>query len=149
MTFRHLETPLNRIQQRRFLRRPEGRLYDLRAIRLISLKRLHQRRLFRCSGCRKFLRMDYCHLETSTNPLHQSRFLRRPEGGLWVIRATNLPNTSVKQLHESRFFLCSACRKCVRMAFRQLETSLHRLKQTRFFKTSWRQIMISQAHSST
>jgi hypothetical protein len=44
MAFRHLEISLYRLQQSRFLRRPEGRLLFPRPIRLLktSLKRLHQ-----------------------------------------------------------------------------------------------------------
>jgi hypothetical protein len=70
-----------------FLRRPEGRLWILKAIRLLktSLKHLRPSRFFRCPGCRKWVRMALRNLETTLHHLQQS-YLRLPEGRLWVHR---------------------------------------------------------------
>jgi hypothetical protein len=60
VTIRHLETSFLRIQQSRFLGRPDGRLLVPRAICLrgTSRKGLHPSGFFRCSGCRKWIRMS-------------------------------------------------------------------------------------------
>jgi hypothetical protein len=67
------------------------------------------------------------------NRLHQSRFLKRQEDRLWVLRTIRLFETSLPRLRPSRLFWCPVCRKRVRMAFRHLETSLHWLHQFDFF----------------
>jgi hypothetical protein len=44
------------------------------------------------------------HLETSLHRLHQSRFLRRPEGTLWVLKAIPQLQISLKQLRPCFFY---------------------------------------------
>jgi hypothetical protein len=119
-----------------FFLRSEGRLWVLRAIRLLrtSLKRLHPSHIFRFPWCRKWVRLTHRHLETSLHRLRQRRFLRRPEGRLWVLRSIHLLKTTRKRLRHSRFYRSKGCRKCVLMAFRHFETSLHRLHQSRFLR---------------
>jgi hypothetical protein len=131
---RHLETPLNRLHVSRFLRRPECRLWVLRSIPLFktSLKQHRPSRFFGDPGLRKF--MAFRHLETTLNRLLQNRFLRRPEGRLWILRPIRLHNTSLKRFSPSSFFRCPGTTKWVRMAFRHFETSLHRLQQSRFLR---------------
>jgi hypothetical protein len=73
------------------------------------------------------------HLQTSPHWLHQSRFLRRPESRLWVLRTNHLHKTFLKQLRPSRFFSGPGCRKWVRMSFWHHETFLHRLHQSLLF----------------
>jgi hypothetical protein len=84
MPFRHIQTTLQRIFQNHFLRLPEGWLLILRPIRphKTSLKWLRPRRFFRCTRCRKWVRMAFRRNEISLHRLHQSRFLRRTEGRL-------------------------------------------------------------------
>jgi hypothetical protein len=84
--------------------------------------------LFDCSGCRKWFRRAFRHLETSLHPLQQSRFFRRPEGRLWDIRAICLLKTSLKD--QVAFSL----QKWVRMVFLPLETSLHLIHPRRFLR---------------
>jgi hypothetical protein len=100
-----------------------------RAIRLlkISHKRHRPSRFFRCPGSRKWVPMDFLHLETSLRRFQQSRFILRPEGWLWVLRAIPLFKTSLKRPRPSCFFRCPGCRKWVGMTDRHLETSLHHL----------------------
>jgi 5-methylcytosine-specific restriction endonuclease McrA len=126
--FRHYEISLHRNHQRPILRLSEDRLWVLWVIRLLktSLNWVHPNCFFLCSGCRKLVRMSFRYLETSLR-FHQSRFLRRPDGRSWVLRAIRLLKTSLKRLHPSCFFRCPGCRKWVLMAFRHLETSHHRL----------------------
>jgi hypothetical protein len=132
MAYWHLETSLHRIHRSRILRRPEGRIWVLRPIRLLktSIKRLRPSRFFRCLGSTKWVRMAFRHHETMIHPLHQSRFLRRPEGRLWVLRALPLLKTSLKQHRPCRFFGTPGFRKY--MAFRHVETTLHWLSKIVF-----------------
>jgi hypothetical protein len=76
----------------RFLRRPKGRLWFFRAILLLktSLKRSHPSRVFQCSACKKCVRMAHRYVETSLHRLQQSRFLKRPNGRLCVVRVIRL-----------------------------------------------------------
>jgi hypothetical protein len=114
-----------------------GRLCVFRAIRLlkISLKGLRLSSLFRCPGCSKWVRIAFRHFVTSLR-LHQSRFLSRPNGIVWVLTAIILLKSLLKRLHQSRFFRCSRCRKWDRMAFRHLEIPPHWLHQSRFIRYS-------------
>jgi hypothetical protein len=73
--------------------------------------------------------MAFRHFETSHHQLHQSRFLKRPAGTLWILRAVRLLKTLLKRLRPSRFFRCLGFRKWVRIVFRHLQTSLHRIHQ--------------------
>jgi hypothetical protein len=135
MAFPHLELSLHRIQKSRFLSRPEGRLLVPKPISLLrtSFKRVHQSLFFCvCSACRKFVRMSFRHHETSHHRIHQPRFLRRPEGILFVLRPISLLKTSLKRLHQCRLFRISGSRKYGRMAFRHVEKSFHRLHQSSF-----------------
>jgi hypothetical protein len=75
--------------------------------------------------------MAFRHLHTSLHRLHQSRFLRRPKGRLWVFRAIRLLKTSLPRIRTNHFFECPVCWKCVRIAFRHHEASLHRHNQSR------------------
>jgi hypothetical protein len=108
----------------------------LRSIRLLrtSLKRLHLCHCFRFPGYRKRFRIAHGHIDTSVHRLRQSRFLRRPEGSLWVLRAIRLLKTSLKRLRRSRFIRIPGCGKFHLMAFRQLKTLLHRLHQRSFLR---------------
>jgi hypothetical protein len=54
-----------------------------------------------------------------------SRFLRRPEDTLWVLRPIRVHEASLPLLRPNRSFECPECMKCFRMAFRPNETSLH------------------------
>jgi hypothetical protein len=74
------------------LRRPEGRLWLLRAIRLHkkSLRQLLQSPFFRWPECRKLVRIAFRHLQTSLHRHYQSRILRHPEIILRVLRAIQL-----------------------------------------------------------
>jgi hypothetical protein len=88
MAFRHHETLLHRHHQSRTLRRPDSKFWVIRPILLlkISVKWLHSSCFIRCSGCRKWFRMAFWHLEKSLHRLHQSRFFRRPQGTSWVFQ---------------------------------------------------------------
>jgi hypothetical protein len=93
-----LSTPwklLHLFHHSRFLRRPEGRLWVLRTIRLLktSLKRL-RKSLFRWPRCRKCSYMTFRHLDISLYRLHKIRYLRRSEGRLWVLSAIRVLGTS-------------------------------------------------------
>jgi uncharacterized protein YlaI len=109
------------------------RLWVLRAIRLLktTLHRLRPKRLFECPECRKCVQISFRHHETSFHGQHQSRFLIRSQGRLWVLSAFRLLQTSLKQLRPIRFFPCPECIQCVRMAFLHHETSIHRRHQSR------------------
>jgi hypothetical protein len=48
--------------------------------------------------------MAFRHHETSLQRLHQSRFLRRPEGSICVRRAIRLLKTSLKEIRPRCFF---------------------------------------------
>jgi hypothetical protein len=80
--------------------------------------------------------MAFRHLETSLHRLQQSRFLRRPEGSLWVLRSIHLLKTSLPRFRPNFFLECPKCRKFVRMAFRQHETSLHWHYHCRILRSS-------------
>jgi hypothetical protein len=133
MAFLHPESSLHRLQQRCISRRSEGRLLVPRAIRLLkeTLKKHRPSRFLGNPGCGKC--MDFGHLQTLYRLL-QNRFLRRPEGRLWVLRPIRLLKTSLKRLRPSRFFPCPGSSKWVRMTFQHLETFLHRLHQSRFLR---------------
>jgi hypothetical protein len=94
----------------------------------------HSYILFLCCGCRKWVRMVFRFLETWRHRLRGSRFLRRPEGKLTILRGIRLHKYSLKRLRPSCFFQCSGCKKYVRMLFRQLETSLHPIQQSRILR---------------
>jgi hypothetical protein len=132
--FPHFETSLHRLHQSRFLRRLEDRLWVLRPLSLheSSLKRLRPSRFFWCPGRTKLVPMASRHFETLLHRLHESRFQRRPEGRLWVLRTIHLDKNSLKQNRPRSFFRNTGFRKC--MAFRHLETTLHRLLQNRFLR---------------
>jgi hypothetical protein len=51
--------------------------------------------------------MAFRHLETSLQQIHQSRFLRPPEGWLWVLKAIRLPKTSLPRIRPKRFLKAS------------------------------------------
>jgi hypothetical protein len=103
MAFRHFETSLHRIHQRCILRRPQDKSWVLRDIRLFK-KSLHQSCFFRCSRYRKWVRMAFRHLDTSLHRIQQSRFLRRPEGWLWVVRVISLRKTNLQLFRQNFFF---------------------------------------------
>jgi hypothetical protein len=118
---------VHRLFQSIFLRRPEGRLWDLRAIRPIetSIMRLRPSRFFRFPGSKKLVRMAFRHLETSFRRLYQNHYLRRLEGRSWVLRAIHQLKTSLPRLLPNRFFQFREFRKCVLIVLRQHETSFH------------------------
>jgi hypothetical protein len=131
MAFSYQQIPLHRHHQSCILRRSVGRIWFIRAIRLIksSLKRIHPSRFFRFSECRKWVRITFRHLETSLNRLQQCRFLRRPEGRLREPRPIRQIITSIKRIRPS-----PGCRKLFRMVFRHLEKLLHWIQQNRFLR---------------
>jgi hypothetical protein len=92
MVFGHLETSLHRLHQSRFSIRSEGKLWVLRAIRLLitSLKRYRESHFLRFPKWWKWLCMTHRHLETSLLRLRQSRLLRRAEGRFCVLRAIRI-----------------------------------------------------------
>jgi hypothetical protein len=67
-----------------FLRRPESRLWVLRAIRSLktSLPRFRPNQFFQCHECWKLVRMLFRHQETSLQRNHLSRILRHSDGRL-------------------------------------------------------------------
>jgi hypothetical protein len=97
MAFRLLETSLNRLKES-FLKRSEGKLWILRAIRLLesSHKRLRSCRSFRYLVRREWFRMAFWLFENGFID-QQSRFLRRPEGRLWVLIAIRQFKTSCSE----------------------------------------------------
>jgi hypothetical protein len=78
--------------------------------------------------------MAFRQLETYLYRLHQSRFVRRPEGRLWVLMAIRLLKSSLKRLRPNRYFQCQESRKWFRVANRHLERSPHRLRQSRLLR---------------
>jgi hypothetical protein len=92
--------------------------------------------------------MAFRNLEKFLHLRQQSRFLGRPEGSLFVLRAIRLLKTSLKKLRPSRFFQFPECRNSGRMAFRHLETYFIDMNKIDF-KTFRRQIMSSLDHSPT
>jgi hypothetical protein len=149
MAFQHLETSLNRIHQSGFLRRPEGRLWVHRAIRL------HKHHLtdfvqvvFRCPGRTKWVRMASRQFETSLHLLHQSRFLRRPEGRLWVLRHIRLLKTTSANSSKS-IFLMPRMQKVISHGLSTHWNIASSSSPKPFLKTSRRQTKCSQAHSPT
>jgi uncharacterized protein YlaI len=77
--------------------------------------------------------MAFQHIQTSLHRLYQSRFLRWPEGRLWVLRVIRLLKNHLNN-RPIRIFQCPRCRKWVRIDFRTFETSFHRLHQSRFLR---------------
>jgi uncharacterized C2H2 Zn-finger protein len=86
MAFRNLVTSIHWLHQRRFFRRPEGRLWVLMAIRLLksSLSRLRPNRFFECPECRKCVRMAFRHQE--------NRFIHINKVAFWDLQKTNYEN---------------------------------------------------------
>jgi hypothetical protein len=81
------------------------RTHNLRPIRLLktSLKRLRPSRFFWSPGCRKLVRMAFRHVQTSLYQHHQSRFLRRQEGRLWILWTIRLFKVHLSNLYKSLF----------------------------------------------
>jgi hypothetical protein len=133
MAEQHLETSIHRIHQNGFFGRPEGRLCVLRTFRPIktTFKLFRRGRFFRRSLCRKCVRIALRVLETY---LQQSRFLIRPSGKLWFLRAICTIETSLNRLRPSRFFRCPGSKKWIRMTFRYLKTSFCRLYQNHYLR---------------
>jgi hypothetical protein len=104
--------------------------------------------------------LGFQHLESSLHGFQKSRFLRCPEGTLWVLRAIRLFKSSLPRLRPIRFFEWPECKKCFGMAFRhhlsllprhhlsrilsQSEGILLILRTIRLFKTS-----LKRLHSSS
>jgi hypothetical protein len=83
MAFHHHQKTLHRLHQTRFIRRPECRLLDLSAIRLLktSFKRLRPSQIFDARDAGNQFEKAFDTLKIASS-FHQSRFLRRPEGRL-------------------------------------------------------------------
>jgi hypothetical protein len=100
--FWYLETSLHRLQQGRFLWRPEGKLWVLRPF---AYFKHHWNELiidfFRFTGSTKWFFMAYRHIFIS---LHQSRILRLTVGRLWVLTTIRLLKTSSIGIPTNRFF---------------------------------------------
>jgi hypothetical protein len=76
--------------------------------------------------------MAFRNFQTSLHRLHQSRFLRRLEGTLWLHRAIRLHKTSIKQHQASWFFDCQESQNEFVWIIWHLETSLYLLHLSRF-----------------
>jgi hypothetical protein len=133
MADRHHETSIHRIHQNGFLGRPEGRLCVLRTFSIIktTFKLFRRGRFFRRPVCRKCVPIAFRHFETY---LQQSRFLIRPEGKIWFLRAISKIETSLNRIRPSRFFRCPGSKKWIRMAFRHRKTSFRRLYQRYYLR---------------
>jgi hypothetical protein len=90
--------------------------------------------LLGCPICRKWVHMAFCHPETYLHQLQQSRFLRRSERILWVLKSISITETSLQRLRPSRFTRCPGRKKWIRITFRHLEITLHRHQQSRFLR---------------
>jgi hypothetical protein len=75
MAFPYLEPSLRGLQ-RRFLRRPEGRLWVFRNILQNKTSATSYKSPFFCSGCWKRIRKHVRHLRKTIHRLHQSRFFK-------------------------------------------------------------------------
>jgi hypothetical protein len=134
MAFRHLESSLHRLHQSRFLRRPECRLWVLRAIRFLKHHiRAFVQIAFTMPKIQKMISHCIRHLVTLIYLLQKRRFLKRSEGRLWVLRAIRLFINSLKRQRERHFLRFTRCWKWFFMIHRHLESSLHRLPQSRLF----------------
>jgi hypothetical protein len=125
-----------------FLRRPEGTLWILRTIHLLktSLKRLHPSRIFRSSGCIKWV-LHFYPLKHPFIDLKKSRFLRLPEDRFWPF--SYLKNhLSIVQL---AFFDAQDAQNEYAWPFDLLKHRLIDFNKV-VFKTSRRPIMNSQCH---
>jgi hypothetical protein len=146
MASRNIETSLLRLHEIRFIRLPESRLWVLRAIYLLksTLNKHRPSRFFINPGFRKWL--AFGHFETMSHRLLQNRFLRRPEGSLWILRRIRVHKTSLKWL-RSFVFSCPGGKNDFDRPF---DTLKHRfIEFTKvLFKTSRGQIMSSQVLSS-
>jgi hypothetical protein len=131
MSIWHPETSFHRLHQSRCLRRLEDKLEVLRAIRFLktSLKRICPSRLFRCSGCRKRVRI------ASLQRLHQRRFLRLLEDRIRVLWAIRLPKTSLMRSSMSLFSMDMMQKMSLHDVW-LLEKSVHRLYQSHFLRRS-------------
>jgi hypothetical protein len=88
------------------------------------------------------------HLVTSRHRLHQSRFLRRPKGRLWVLRAIRLLKTSQETSSKPLFSIP----RMQKMSSHGLSTPWYITWSTSpksVFKTSRRLIVSSKGHSPT
>jgi hypothetical protein len=145
MASRHCETSFHWIHQSLFLRRLEGRLWDLLEALLKQLRPSHSF----YAMMEKLIRLAFRFFEISLNRLLENRFLLRSEGRLWIHRANRLLKSCLKQLRRSRFFLD------VQEAQNEFVWPFDSRKYCYIdftkvvFKTSRSQIMRSHGHSPT
>jgi hypothetical protein len=145
-----LPTPWNIISStspKSFLRRTEGTLWVVRAIRLLkkSLKQLHQSRFFGSHHLSYFVQVGLSDAEDAENKFVwpfdtlKHRFIFKKFVFYDVQKAYYeflgpFAYLKHKRIHQNRFFRCLEFRKWVRMAYRRHHISHHRLHQSRFLR---------------
>jgi hypothetical protein len=135
MAFWHLETSLYRLHQSRFLRRPEGRLWLLRAIRLLktSLKRHRKNSFFRCPGCRNDFAWPFYTFKHRFIDITKFVFLDVQKADYVFSGPFAYLEHDLSDFVKAAFFDAHDA-EWFRMVFWYLETSLHRLQQCRFLR---------------
>jgi hypothetical protein len=151
MAFRHHETLLHRNHQCRILRRSEWRLWVFKAIRILktSIEPIYRSSFFWCPGCRKRVGLAVPQIKILLQRLHKSRFLKRPEGRLCVLRTFRLLKTSLKQIRPSCYFRWPGCKKMISNGLLTRRNFVSSTLSTSIFKTPRRQFMFFQGQSHT
>jgi hypothetical protein len=131
----HIETSHHRQRQSRILRRPEGRLRFLTALRLLekSLPRNRQSRFFGCPGGRYLFAVPLYTFNHRFIEFTKSHFTH-PESRLWFLRVILLLETSLPRLRPSHFFFWPRKKKISSHILSTTSNSLHRLHQSRILR---------------
>jgi hypothetical protein len=149
MAYRHLETSLHHIHQSRFLRRPEGRLWVHRAIRLLKtlFPRLRPNHFLDCPECKNAFELRFGIMKHGLIDI-TCCILRLSEQRLLVFMAIRLLKTSQATSSKS-FFSLFRMQKMSSYGFSSF-WNIHASNSPKlFFKTFRRQIMSSKVHSSS